>query len=466
MSSSNKILARHGVVTSGAGQRRVVLDYESNLVYAYHNPEKILAYFEPRKGWIVPKKPYYSQGGWGNSSSGDSEGYGLNSNARALLRAIDATVLELNSEEFFTNKQARELNQVISKHNNLVKKQLSIVKNVTNRNLNIEIMSTVAPFELRTMDKGKSKKGMNAIITAKKFETALQTFLNAKGKTVGLDGYLIKPDVVTQNNKTVAFRDSKGAVFLNSEMLNISNFEREFLGGQSLIQKNIREVAKYSIPFNILEAANLDLKDTEVLEQGSESDHDIGGVGNFGSGTERRHFTGALLLSNHGRKFLMDIDRQEIKYGIFNAFFVEVTGSVNTIKEAYESMKPQSVKDAEKQGVEIKRQGEWFFIATDKTLTVPTEKVLTWDRDSKETKVVLRHNIAHGKGRPNSLFKPVGFGVLDSLVCGKVSHSGREHKDLDLGSKVNKDETETTFQLWQVVPNTTVGNFTIKGDID
>ena len=456
--STNKILAKHGVITSGAGQRRIVLDYESNLVYAYHNPEKIIAYFEPRKGWIVPKKPYYSQGGWGNPSSGDSEGYSLNSNARSLLRAIDATVLELNSEDFFTNKQAKELNQVISNHNKLVKKQLAIVKNVTNRNLNIEIMTKVPPFQLSPIyGKGKSFKGLNPIETARKFETALSTFLTGKGKTVKVDEYTIRPDVVTQKEKTVAFRDSQGQVFLNSEMLNISSFEREFLGGQSLIQKNIREVSKYSIPFNILESANLKLKDTEILEQGPESDHTL-------SNSETRHFTGALLLANKGRKFLMDIDRQEIKYGIFNAFFVEVSGNVTTIIEAYESMKPQTVKDAESKGIEVKRQGEWFFIATGQTVTVPDEKVLTWDTSSKQTKVVLRHNIAHGKGRPNALFKPVGFGSKDSLVCGTVSHSGREHKDLDLGR--TKKDNHTTFELWQVVPNTTVGNFTIKGDID
>lgn len=464
--SANKILLKHGVITKGNAGYRVVLDRDAGLGYAYHEPEKILAIFEKGRGWIVTQKPYYNQGGWGNSSSGDALGYHLGQNIRDLLRSVDATILELNSEEFFTVKQARELNRVIAKHNRLVKKQKDLVKNVTNRNLNIETLSPVKKFSLSLCQKGKTLKGIDAVKTAKAFEKALETFINQKGKVVKAADYTIKTDIVTQLDKTVAFRDAKGQVFLNSEMLKISSFESAFLGGQSVIQSKIREISKFSIPFNVLESASLKLNETKVLEQGPEGDFEVKTSNNsYSSNTENRHFTGALLLENHGRKFLMDIDRKEIKNKLFNAFFVEVDGKVTSIEQAYDSMTPLEVKTSIKAGLKVERQGEWFFIPTNETITVKEDKVLSWDRDQKETKVILRHNLAHGKGRPNSLYKPVGFGALDKLVCGTVSHSGREHADLDLGQKTNTDGT-ITFKLWQVIPNTTVSNFTITGDID
>ena len=462
--SKNKILSKQGVITLGSGQNRVVIDRDACLGYAYHNPEKVLAVFEPYKGWIVTKKPYYHTGGWGNPSRGDAEGYYQGSNIRELLRALDATVLELNSEDFFTNKQARELNKVISKHNALVKKQNDLVRNVTNRNIQVETLSKISKFKLDVINTGKSLKGLDAIKTSKTFTNALETFIKGSGKPVKVDSYTIKPNLVTQDGKTVAFRDVQGQVFMNSELLKVSSFESKFLGGQSLIQQNIRKISKFNIPFNVLDSAGLKLSETKVLEQGPESDHEIRTSQYNDKQTQTRHFTGALLLENSGRKFLMDIDRNEIKYGIFNAFFVEVDKSATTIEQAYDTMKPLIVKTAEKSGLKVERQGEWFFIPTNETLTIHEDNVLSWDREGKD-KVFLRHNISHGKGRPNSLYKPVGFGALDSLVGGVVTHSGREHKDLDLGSTQNTDKT-TTYKLWQVVPNTTVGNFTITGDID
>lgn len=253
---------------------------------------------------------------------------------------------------------------------------------------------------------------------------------------------------------------------MNSQVLSISKFEDNFMGKQSLIQKSVREIAKYSIPFNVLASAGLKLEETRVLENGSEQDFELR--------NETRHFTGALLLENAGRKFFMDIDRIEIKNKLFNVFFVEVDSAVKSIAEAYESMKPQSVRDAEAAGIEVKRQGEWFFIATEHTVRVQTLNVFSGDwyvqrANVAPTQYVNKANVSHGKGRPNSLFRPFGFGELDTLVCGTVSHSGREHADLDLGQDEETSSGNgdfTTFRLWKLVPNTTVSNFTIEGEVD
>lgn len=461
--SAKKILLKDRVLTCGAGSRRAVLDYESSLVYQYDEPSNVLAYYEPSKGWIIRDKPYYSSGGWGNGSSGDAEGHYLISNAYSILEAIGATVYEINSLVFLSATELKELNRAISAHNKLAEKQVKIAQKLGEKNVEVSKLPELDGYKLRQMRKGISLKGDDAIKTASKFTDALNVFINRKGKTVTIGGYTISPNLVRQEKRTVAFRDGSDNVFMNSEVLNVTSFEREFLGNQSIIQKYVRQVSKYNIPFNVLESADLKLSETKVLEQGPESDHTVSG--------ETRHFTGALLLENNGRKFLMDIDRREIGFGIFNAFFVETNSSVNSIAEAYDSMKPDAVRDAEKQGLEVERQGEWFFIPTDKVIQVPKTDIVEWSRDGRNG-IVWKHEISHGKGRPNTLYKPVGFGDLDNLVCGTVRHSGREHKDLDLGQskttmQVDGKEVEAVkFKLWKVVGNTTVGNFTIKGDID
>ena len=464
--SQNKINLKEKVLTCGTGSRRAVLDHEAGLVYQYDKPENILAYFEKNKGWIIRKEPYYALGGWGASSSGDGDGAHLIYNTRDLLNGISARTYQLNFEEFLTAKNYRELKSSVDKHNKLVKQQNKLAEKLGNRKIKVEEMRQIKDLTLNFMNRGKSLRGIDAVKIAQNFKNAARVFVENKGKALKVDSYKISRNLIMQNKTVVAFKDAKNQIFMNSEVLKTSDFERNFLGNQSLIQKEIRKIAKFSIPFNVLAAANLKLSETRVLEQGPESTHQVKPfLGAYQ--TQERHFTGALLLENSGRKFLMDIDREEIKHQIFNAFFVEVDRSVKTIAEAYESMKPEVVKQAEAKGLDVKRQGEWFFIPTDKTLTVLNQQIKSWEKQG-ETEVLVRSQISHGKGRPNTLYKPKGFGALDQFVCGMVEHTGREHRPLDLGSEVDQksENKPTTFKLWQVVGNTTVGNFTITGDVD
>lgn len=475
--SNNKLLTKHGVITTGGGSRRVVLCYDSGLIYQYQDPSNILGMYSLGQGWVVLESPDYHQGGWGNSSTGDAEGYYLISNAHQLINAIEGTVLELNCKQWLTPKELKQINREIETNNRLIKKHNEIARRLNRKDSETEL-NPIETYKLSTLHYSNrnacSLKGNDVIAIARRYETAVQTFVQGKGKTVKVSTYAIAPNVVRQGTTVIAFRDSQGQVFMNSQVLEVSEFEREFMGNQSMIQSEIRTIAKYSIPFNVLASADLKLDETRVLEQGPESTHMIKNNVYRSERTER-HFTGALLLENSGRKFLMDIDRIEIEHGLFNAFFVEVSKDVNSIAMAYESMKPQVVRDAESAGIEVKRQGEWFFIATDKTVDVFSQDVLSWEPYESSDKTngrpyVLKRAVSHGKGRPNNLYVPMRFGPeYDGLVCGTVSHQGREHADLDLGqleetSSGNGDRT--TFKLWQLVGNTTVSNFTITGDID
>lgn len=481
---SLKVLSKDSVVTCGSGSRRAVLDFSSGLIYAYAEPEKVLASYE-NGGWIMPKRPKYSSGGWGRGASGDPDGGHLWENARELLSSIEAKVRSINVSALISNEEFTRLLELSKKADALEKavKRLGVSHEIEigfrkTERLKIETISG-ARYDRDRNEYPHGFKGCDPIKVLESFEKAVQTFLTGKGKESKVETYQIGRNRITQDKTVVAFRDTKGSIFMNSQVLSVSPFERRFLGGQSIVQKAVREISNFNVPFNVLEAASLKLEDTTVLENGPEQTFTL-------KNEEKRHFTGALLLENAGRKFLMDVDRVEIENRIFNAFFVEVSSSVSSISEAYESMKPEEVRQAERDEVETKRQGEWFFIKTGKTVTVPVEKVLQRSQDGVTGPQIQRFDVSHGKGRPNSLFRPVNFDTeTDSLVCGVVSHSGREHGDLNLGitdetgkklSSVERNyrsfqeqdgEPKTrTFDLWKLVPNTTVSNFTITGDVD
>lgn len=485
--SQNKMLRKERVLTIGSGSRRVVLCYDSGLAYSYSDPSRVFGVFVPSKGWFTLRQPHYSSGGWGRGGHGDAEGHFLVQNTRYMIRSIGGTIYDIGLNDFLVQKEIQKLNKAILSHNKTLAKNKKAFESLKIHDKTVEKQDTLKRLEPKLVYSGKTPKGIDVFKVMDGYGPALKVFLEGKGKSKKVDEYLFETNRVLyvpsinaeERGKTVvAFRDAEGKIFLNSQLLNTTQFEREFLGGQSLVQKELRAVASYSIPFNVLASAGLNLAKTKIIEQGPEGTYEIKKQ-SYGRETVERHFTGALLLENSGRKFLMDIDRREIEHQIFNAFFVEVDKKASSIKEAYDSMVPEVVKEAIKKGIEVQRQGEWFFIDSGKTLTVNEEDIKSWiprENDSNFGKPMLtRVSISHGKGRPNTLLKPLNYGDLDAFVCGEVEHSGREHAPLDLGT-VKKDISEDgsqrlenpnfTYRLWTVVGNTTVSNFTIQGDID
>lgn len=196
---------------------------------------------------------------------------------------------------------------------------------------------------------------------------------------------------------------------------------------------------------------------------------------------EDRHFTGASLFSVDGKIYLFDIDRGEIKHGIFNPFLATIPKKVKTVAEAYEALKPKEVIAAEKKGLKILRQGEWFFIpckAPKKKKLTPEQKMIvlasmadSWESDrvakamgiSKDalrkkaetlTSGIPREmNLQAGNSRPNTVDSCV-IEPGKTYCTGKVRHTGREHKDLILKG------------WYLAVPNTSIENFTVTGDVD
>jgi hypothetical protein len=69
------------------------------------------------------------------------------------------------------------------------------------------------------------------------------------------------------------------------------------------------------------------------------------------------HILGGTLIKKEREYYLCSLDEN-------NYFVAQLSTPTNTVEEAFESLKPKPVKTAIKQGLDVKRQGEWFFIPT------------------------------------------------------------------------------------------------------
>ena len=323
--------------------------------------------------------------------------------------------------------------------------------------------------------------------------------------------------------ETIAHRLSDGSVLFNSNQLRYATkysygnkLNRH--GRESDCQIILRNAGAIPIPFTIFdEVPGADVRDfTFVVKPVPETIIEkIPDRYNSNSPPRenRRHFSGACVFAIDKEMFLFDIDRQEIKdHGIFNAFVTKLPGPVSSIKEAYDLLMPDEVKKALSAGVDVKRQGEFFFIFESENCPVKVELTTAekeklkfipsrygfglthtidrWD----DNKVFSEYEFTNGK-YPGVQEKP-GFKkfqiaageykkVLDkynglrpiagtlgkstsgshkveqfvktgdlSYVSGRVSQQRREHGDLLLEN------------WYKVVPNTAIVSFTITGNID
>lgn len=247
--------------------------------------------------------------------------------------------------------------------------------------------------------------------------------------------------------------------------------------GETEVQRLMSEAGCLMIPFTVFQQAKLNIDAFKLVDKGPEEtitrDFDMG----YDRETQQQkietrdvHFTGASLFTVDGSQFLFDVDRGELKHRIFNPFLVKLPKPVSTIAEAYESLKPQAVLDAEKAGLTVLRQGEWFLIP------VPSNEAPSAPRsyfqpatlragpnrpNQAESALYLDEN---GRPMPPPPENPT-WQQRDShrrtlqdaktiLITGKLSHSGREHKTLDLKG------------LYRPVPNTATESWTIVGDVD
>lgn len=232
--------------------------------------------------------------------------------------------------------------------------------------------------------------------------------------------------------------------------------------GETKTQKTIRELGIPMLPFQSFTESGLKLVDAEILEQtGAEVVERIISKDKKGNvKKEQLHFTGASLFQVCNKQFLFDIDREEIKHGIFNPFIVQLpdNSKSNTVNEAYDSLVPEEVKTALKNKEKVLRQGEYFFIkvVNKQNYFATKSNNSDWDRiksEVSEEEQGMMRGVLSAQGNRDHITSLLN--TKTGLVSGIVVHMGREHAHLNLRDG-----------WYKTIPNTAVRSFTVTGDID
>jgi hypothetical protein len=295
----------------------------------------------------------------------------------------------------------------------------------------------------------------------KNYEKIYNAFKNNESKTIE-DKWIIRPDFILYQSITGPENDRqlgrelvaikiKGQIVCNSSRLDL--VERQVSFGREIrrwskrtnYQEFFESQGCLMLPFSVFKEAGLDLTKAEIIEQSqSETLKREVSAGYDKKGNQKFkvidvHFIGAVLFKVDTSYFLFDVDRREVEKNIFNPFLVKLPNEVDSIKSAYQSLKPKEVLKAEMKNLKVKRQGEWFFIPT----KLP---------NNCNEKSVKDLELRAGNNRPNRC-----KGIEHDkkfFVTGKVWHTGREHSDLLL------------HDWFIAIPNTATQSWQITGDID
>jgi hypothetical protein len=80
--------------------------------------------------------------------------------------------------------------------------------------------------------------------------------------------------------------------------------------------------------------------------------------------TREVHYLGGVLFEYNDIQYISAFDSQE-SLARRSYFLTRLNDKHNTFDEAIESLKPKQVKTAIENNIDVKRQGEWFFIPTE-----------------------------------------------------------------------------------------------------
>ncbi len=155
------------------------------------------------------------------------------------------------------------------------------------------------------------------------------------------------------------------------------------------------------------------------------------------------HRVGSVVLRFKDHDYLCSMDE--------GSYFVSrLPKKVSSVKEAFDSLKPDAVKEAEQKGLEVKRQGEWFFIPE-------AEKPCPYNRFEKS------YVLPSEDSRSNRHVCTRGIKLEDTFyVYGNVWHkepdsneSSGEHRRVSLGKVMHT-----------AVCNLSLANWSASGNVD
>ena len=163
------------------------------------------------------------------------------------------------------------------------------------------------------------------------------------------------------------------------------------------------------------------------------------------------HTLGACLIESGGFQYLCSLD--EGRY-----FVSKLRHKVKSVARSFEMLKPRKVREVEKEGVNVTRQGEWFFIPTSnspsdlakktglsKTKLVKLAKASALPRENSDSNLhVVKHLKLKGK----------------TYAWGSVYHrdpftkrASGEHRTITLGDLVHEVYKNTELASWSMSGN-------------
>ena len=172
--------------------------------------------------------------------------------------------------------------------------------------------------------------------------------------------------------ENIAHRLPTGEVLLNANRLEYVG--RVFAWGresrwatgnnQTKIQRYLEQLGAISLPFTLFDETGLDVRDFEWVQKPVAETVFVKAEKGYQQFVDvPRHFSGACVFKVGDKYHLFDVDRKELEENkIFNAFIVELPEPVSSVIEAYEALMPREVNDAIDFGIDVKRQGEFFFV--------------------------------------------------------------------------------------------------------
>jgi hypothetical protein len=141
------------------------------------------------------------------------------------------------------------------------------------------------------------------------------------------------------------------------------------------------------------------------------------------------HTLGNSVIRVRGREFVSAVDETGIGRGMY--FFTQLPGrkAPSSVEEALDMLKPPLVRDAEKEGLEVRRQGEWFAVP----VRIGTRHLM---RDVRGGLAVHRRDHVLGREGHHRLTHAViykhGSHKGEVFARGTMRHTRGEHRILAL----------------------------------
>lgn len=266
-----------------------------------------------------------------------------------------------------------------------------------------------------------------------------------------------------------------GYILLNGDTYSVTTNQH-----QAEVRAAVRGMNHIIIPFSTLRGAGIDYRQIQVIEV--EPDRSISVKCRSkrcltpGDHTHEQHLMGRSVFKAtvHTRQLVedpvfqngvrWDSNIQESYYlsGVDETFrdirqghfLAELPYAADNVAGALEALKPEPVKDAEDEGIEVKRQGEWFFIPRPGPLRNASPMPFYLDGEAQEYPTTL---LQHREGRRMPRHSVTELKTKDGkrFARGTVRHSEGDHRMLKLGN--------IWHEVWE---NTELSSFRGGGRID